>query len=266
MNRMLVVVFDNETAAEAGTRAMKRLDSEGGITLYALGVIAKAADGKVGIKQATDQVGVGTGIGLAVGSLIGLLGGPVGLAVGAVAGTLAGAIRDYWVAGVGLDFVEEAGTFLKPGKTALVAEIEEDWVIPVDSAMEASGGVVFRQSRADMLEAQYDQAIVALTTEITQLESEYQHATSEAKIKLQAKVTTAKAKLKETTQRATDKINELKLEADAKVKSLEEQISKAQGDLKSKLEDRMKLMRSGYNQRSDKLKQAWGLTKEALAA
>jgi uncharacterized membrane protein len=266
MNRMLVVVFDNETTAEAGTRALKNLDAEGGITLYASGVIAKAPDGKVSVKQATDQVGVGTGIGLAVGSLIGLLGGPVGLAVGAVAGTLAGAVRDYWVAGVGLDFVEEAETFLKPGKVALVAEIEEDWVIPVDSAMEASGGVVFRQARADMVEAQYDQAIVALKTEIAQLEGEYQHATSEAKIKLQAKVTTAKAKLEETMQHAKHKINELKLEADAKIKSLEEQITKAQGDLKAKLEHRIKLLRSGYAQRSDKLKQAWGLTKEALAA
>ena len=266
MNRMLVVIFDNETAAEAGTRAMKRLDSEGGITLYASGVIAKAADGKVSVKQGMDQIGAGTGVGLAVGSLIGLLGGPVGVAVGAVAGTLAGAIRDYWVAGVGLDFVEEAETFLKPGKVALVAEIEEDWVIPVDSAMEASGGVVFRQARADMVEAQYDQGIIALKVEIAELEGEYQHATNEAKIKLHAKVTNAKAKLEGTMQHARHKINELTLEADAKVKSLEEQIAKTQGDLKAKLETRVKVLRSGYAQRSEKLKQAWGLTKEALAA
>jgi uncharacterized membrane protein len=266
MNRMLVVVFDNETAAEAGTRAIKRLDAEGGITLYAMGVIAKAADGKVNVKQSPDQVGTGTGVGLAVGSLIGLLGGPVGLAVGAVAGTLVGALRDYWVAGVGLDFVEEAATVLTPGKVALVAEIEEDWVIPVDTAMEASAGVVFRRTRAELMQSQYDQDIVALTAEVTELEGEYEHATSEAKIKLQAKVTAAKVKLKETTRRATDKVDELKLEVDAKVKSLEAQIAKAQGDLKTKLEDRMKLLRSGYAQRSDKLKQAWGLTKEALTA
>jgi uncharacterized membrane protein len=266
MNRMLIVVFDNETAAETGTRAMKRLDFEGRITVYAMGVIAKDADGKVSIKQTPDQVGTGTGVGLAVGSLIGLLGGPVGLAVGAVTGTLVGALRDYWVAGVGLDFIDEATSFLTPGKAALVAEIDEDSVNVVDAAMEASAGMVFRRTRADLIQVQYEQDIVGLTAELVELEGDYLHATSEAKIKLQAKMTTAKAKLEETMQRANDKFKEIKLEVDAKIKSVEDQIAKAEGDLKTKLEDRMKLLRSGYAQRSDKLQQAWGLTKEALAA
>jgi uncharacterized membrane protein len=265
MNRMLIVVFDNETTAETGNHAMKRLDFEGRITLYAMGVIAKRADGTTSVLQTPDQEGIGTGVGLAVGSLIGLLGGPVGLAVGAVAGTLVGALRDYWVAGVGLDFIDEAASFLTPGKVALVAEIEDDSVNAVDAAMEASAGMVFRRTRADLVRVQYEQDIVALTSELIELEGEYKHATSEAKIKLQAKVTAAKVKLKGTMRRATDKVDELRLEVDAKVKSLEAQISKAQGDLKTKLEDRVKLLRSGYAKRSDKLKQAWGLTKEALA-
>lgn len=39
---------------------------------------------------------------------------------------MAGAVRDVWVAGVGLDFVEEPTRHLLPGKVALLAEVEQD--------------------------------------------------------------------------------------------------------------------------------------------
>jgi hypothetical protein len=86
-------------------------------------------------------------VGLALGSLVGLLGGPVGLAVGALTGTLVGAMRDIWVAGVDIDFIAQAQARLQTGKVALVAEIEEEWVVPVDTALEAVGGQVLRRSR-----------------------------------------------------------------------------------------------------------------------
>ena len=58
--------------------------------------------------------------------------GPVGMVVGAMTGTLAGAIRDFWIAGVDLDFVDEAERMLLPGKVALVAEVDEEWAVPVE--------------------------------------------------------------------------------------------------------------------------------------
>ena len=38
-----------------------------------------------------------------------------------------------------------------PEKSAIVAEIEETWVIPVDTRMEAIGGLVIRRPRAGSL-------------------------------------------------------------------------------------------------------------------
>jgi len=264
MNKLLVVVFDNEIAAEAGTRAMRRLDTEGAITLYALGVIAKAADGTVSIKQAPGPAGVGTGVGLAVGSLIGMLDGPVGLAVGAVTGGLVGAVRECWVTGVGLDFVEEAQAFLKPGKVALVAEVDEDWVIPVDSAMDGVGRVVIRRARADIEQTQYDHDVAALKAEVAALEAEYEHASGAAKNSLQGKIAAARGRLDSSHQRAKQKLGEFKLEADARIKSLDAQMAKAEGDSKARIETRMKHLRGGYAERSAKLKEACGLTKEAF--
>jgi uncharacterized membrane protein len=265
MNKMLVAVFDNETAAESGLQALRRLHSSGDITLYATGVIVKDANGQVKVKKALDPSPVGMAMGMAVGSLIGLLGGPVGMAVGAVTGTVAGAVRDFWVAGVGLDFVEEAERLLKPGKVGLVAEIEEEWIIPVDAALESAGGQIFRRTRSEMAEALFDHDIAAFKSEIKELEAEAAHATGAARVKLEAKLATAKGSLDAAVHRAKQRVDALKHEAEAKAASLKTQLSEAKEDAKSKLEDRVKHVKAAYHARGAKLSQAWGLTKEALA-
>jgi uncharacterized membrane protein len=47
MNKMLVAIFDSETAADAGLKALRKLDGTGDITLYATGVMVKDAKGKI---------------------------------------------------------------------------------------------------------------------------------------------------------------------------------------------------------------------------
>ncbi len=266
MNKLLVVVFDTEAAAEAGTRALRHLDSEGDITLYALGVISKDAKGLVSVRKAADSFGVGAGTGLAVGALIGLLAGPVGVVVGAAAGTLLGTVRDYWVAGVGPGFIEEASTFLRPGTTAVVAEVEEDWVTPVDAAMDAVGGAVIRRARMDVLQDQFDQDIGAMKTEISGLEAEYKHASGAAQTRLKARLAKTQADLAQTTLRARQKLADFGQETDHRVHAIEAQVAKAQGKVRSRLESRLEHVRTAYAERSAKLSRAWGLTKEALSA
>jgi uncharacterized membrane protein len=261
---MLVVVFDTETAAEKGVRGLRQLDAEGDISLYALGVIAKDAAGVVSVKQAADSGGSGAVTGLAVGSLIGLFGGPVGLAVGALTGTLAGALSDALTVGVGIDFVEEAGRCLQPGRVALVAEVEEDWVILVDARMEAEGGVVFRRARDDIAEARYDRDVSAFKAEITALEAEIAQSTGEAKTRLQAKIASARTRLDTTMTAASQRVEALKHEADAKLAALRAQIAKASGETRAKLEARLAQVRSAYDTRSAKLSQAWQLTRQAV--
>lgn len=265
MNRMLVVVFDTETAAEAGARALRQLNNEGDITLYALGVIAKDADGVVSLKKATDSFGLGAGMGLAVGGLIGLLGGPVGVVVGAAAGTLLGAVRDFWTAGVSIGFVEEASVVLRPGKTALVAEVEEDWVIPVDSAMETAGGMVIRRARMDVVQHQFDQDILAMKSEIRQLEGEYKHASGAVQSRLQASLAATEAELSSTTLRAKNRLAEIGQQTEVRLQAIEAQVAKAQGKARAQLEARLERVRSAYGERTAKLGQAWGLAKEALS-
>ena len=265
MNKMMVSIFDSETAADAGLQALRKLHANGDITLYAVGVLVKDAKGELTVKKSVDAEPIGTVTGLAVGSLIGLLGGPAGVAVGALTGTVVGAVRDFWVAGVGLDFVEEAEKHMKPGKVALVAEIEEEWVIPVDAALEPLGGHLFRRTRTEVAEAQYDHDIAAFKAEIKELESEAAHAGGAAKVKLQAKLTAATASLAAAVSRAKQRADTLKHEADAKAESFQLQLSQAKSDVKAKIEKRMLSVKHGYHARGAKLSRAWNLTKEALS-
>lgn len=266
MNKLLVVIFDGEAAANAGLGALRSLHDAGDITLYAAGVLVKDAQGQVSVRKSIDVAPVGTVTGLAVGSLIGLLGGPIGLAVGALTGSMVGAVRDFWVAGVGLDFIEDARTQLAPGKVALVAEVEEEWITPVDVALAAAGGHVLRRTRGDLGEWQFDHDIAAFRSEVADLESEASHAGAAAKASLQTKLDAAKSGLDGAVHRARQRVDTLKQEADAKAESLGLQLGKAKGDAKARVEDRIGKVKAGYHMRSAKLSQAWSLTKQALGA
>jgi uncharacterized membrane protein len=266
MNKLLVAVFDTETAADAGLKALRSLHTAGDITLYATGVVARDAQGALSVRKSVDTGPSSTLTGLAVGSLIGLLGGPAGVALGAATGTVAGAVRDFWLAGVGLDFIEAATRHLQPGKVALVAEVEEEWVIPVDSALDAVGGQVFRRTRADVAEAQFDHDITAFQAEIEELESEAAQAGGAAKTRIQARLATTKASLDAAVHRGRQHLDALGKEADAKAESMKLQLGAAEGDVRLRIENRMKRVKGAYHARGAKLARAWSLAKEAVAA
>ncbi len=264
MNKMLVVVFDNESAAVAGLEALRKLHAEGEITLYATGVVDKDVRGVVSVKKSMDTDPVGTVTGLAVGSLIGLLGGPAGVAVGAVTGSMLGAVRDFWVAGVGMDFIEEVDEHLQPGKVALVAEIEEEWVIPLDDALEAAGGTVLRRTRTEVAEARFDHDIAVLKSDIEALESEAVNVVGAAQSKLQTRLATARTRLDRAVLSARQRVDSIRQEADTKTESLKSQLEQARDDVRSRVADRVKRVQNGYHERGAKLSKAWELTREAL--
>jgi uncharacterized membrane protein/sporulation protein YlmC with PRC-barrel domain len=265
MDKMIVVVFDSELKAYDGSRALQELQNEGSINLYAKTVIARDAGGKVEVKQEGDMGPVGTAVGLLTGSLIGLLGGPAGLAIGAYAGTVTGMFYDLGHQTVGEDFLSEVGQSLLPGKAAVVAEVWEEWTTPVDSRMEALGGVVFRRTSEDVLDAQIERDVAALKADLAALEAERDRATGEARAKLQAKVDAAKARLQAAQDAIQARIEASQKQTEAKIKSLQEQAAKESGERKAKREARIAELKADQKRRSDLLKHAWQLTKEALS-
>ncbi|HUJ47917.1 MAG TPA: DUF1269 domain-containing protein [Rhizomicrobium sp.] len=266
MTKYIVVVFPNETKAYEGKRALGELHSEGSITVYGSAVIAKEKDGKIAVKEAVDSGPLGMGVGGLVGGLVGLLGGPVGAVLGMEAGLIVGGIADLADAGVGADFVDAVSTKLSAGKTALVAEIAEDWVTPLDTRMEALGGEVIRKWRYDFEDEQEEQAIQQDRAELARLREEWKQASAERKAKLKARVDEAQAKLDRAVKHAQKRMHQVEEEGNAKVKELQAQAAKARGDAKARIDARIAVTRTDYERRAALLKQAGELTRQAFAA
>lgn len=220
MDRMLIVVFDNETKAYEGKRALIQLDSEGSISVYGYAVVAKNADGRATIKQGDDVGPLGTLVGTTLGSLIGVLFGPVGLAIGATAGFTGGATADLYNSGVGDDFIDDVSRFLLPSKVALIAEIEEDWTTPVDTRMEAIGGIVFRRALSEVKHHVHEENVNAMKADMAQFKAEQAQAHADRKGKLQEKINQLDSKIQAQVQKAKDRRAAKEFEAQAKAKVL----------------------------------------------
>jgi uncharacterized membrane protein len=220
MDRMLVVVFDNESKAYDGKKALLQLDGEGSISVYAYAVLAKHADGTATVKQGDDSGPIGTLVGTSFGSLIGLLGGPVGLAIGATAGLAVGAAADLNNARIGEDFIDDVSKTLVPNRVAVVAEIEEDWTTPVDTRMEAIGGSVFRRALSDVKQTIHDENVAAMQADLAQMKAEHAKAHADRKAKLQEKINQLDSKIQTQLQKAKDRREALERQARAKVQVL----------------------------------------------
>ena len=225
MDRMLVVVFDNESKAYEGKKALLQLDGEGSINVYGYSVLARGADGTVTQKQGDDAGPLGTLLGTSLGSLIGLLGDPAGMAAGALGGMMGGAAVDLDNARVGADFIDDVNKVLSPNRVALVAEIEEDWTTPVDTRMEAIGGKVFRRALSEVADTVNKEDADAMKADLAQMKAEQAKAGAETKARLQEKISQLDSKIQSWEQKDRERTEAVERHAKAKLQLLKQKQS-----------------------------------------
>ena len=256
MENMLVVVFDSESKAYEGTNALSKLDREGSITVHAELVIKKNAEGKTVVLKIVDEFPISTVGGTAIGSLIGLLGGPFGVIVGATTGTLVGATSDLYRSGVSAEFVDEVSAILTPGKYAVIADISEEWITPLDLEMEKLDGLVFRTARLDVEADQLRREKAVYDMQIAQLKAEMKEAKAERKTKLQAKIDQLNKARQKKIEQANQQLEQIKKEHDRKVQALKEKVANARGDAKAAIDTRIAELNQHHQQAVAKWKNA----------
>jgi uncharacterized membrane protein len=202
MDRLLVVVFDAESKAYEAKKALHELDREDIITVFDQAVVARNKDGSATVRQIDGPTPVRTLGGTVLGALIGLLGGPVGVGLGAGLGMAAGAAMDVSNAQICEDFVEDLREKLTPEKFALVAEISEDSISPIDTRMEALGGTVYRRALKEVKRTFHDDNVAAMKADRAQLTAERAKADAERKAKLQEKINELDSKIEARIERA----------------------------------------------------------------
>jgi len=227
MERMLVVVFDNESKAYEGTKALRELDLDGSITVYAHAVVVKNPDGAIITRERDDQGPFGLLVGTALGALIGVLGGLAGVGIGGTVGLVAGGALDLHNARVGEDFIDEVAKALSPNRAAIVAEIQEEWTDPVDSRMQAIGGTVFRRALSEVKHTIHEEHLAAMKADLAQLKAEHAQAHADRKARLQEKVDQLESRLQALLQKAKERREAAELEARAKVELLEKKAAAA---------------------------------------
>ena len=235
MENMLAIIFDEESKVYQGWSALRELDKEGTIVVYADQIVQKSPDGTTVVKHADLEFPVFGAGGTAIGAVIGLLGGgPLGMAGGAacggMAGGLAGSVGDFYRAEVSAEFLDEISAALRPGKFALIADVEEKWVTPTDARMEALGASVIRTAKRS-LEAEYrTKELARLRSEIERTEAELAGARADRRAKLQARIDRLRAQLEEQLEQIEQRLEQIKSEAEAKVQAIRAKREKADAD------------------------------------
>jgi uncharacterized membrane protein len=122
MNKILVEVFDSETAAFEGMSALREFHAAGDTPLYEMTILLKDDAGKITVKQVDENAPTGRAVGIFSDGQIGILGG-VGVPIGAVVGGLAGVLFDLFRSGNSVTFVDEVSKALTSGKAAVIADM-----------------------------------------------------------------------------------------------------------------------------------------------
>jgi uncharacterized membrane protein len=255
MEKLLVAVFENEAKALEGARLLWELDREGEISVYALQTVAKEPDGSLCVIDNTEvarfpMLAAGT----AVGALIGLLGGPVGAIFGATAGAIVGLtgsiMEEAGMAGVTDEFVGDVSTALTPGKVAVIADIAEEWMTPVDTRMERIGGVVFRRSRSFVKTTQEDRDAAEHRAAIEQLKVEREKAKSGRLAKIDTKIDNLRAKLEAAVERKRIKMQLRQQRREARIQVLQTKADQAKGEVRQRQESRIAELRRDYAEKA----------------
>jgi uncharacterized membrane protein len=188
--------FDPDSNAYAALTALKELDSQGRLSVEAAAVVVRGDDGQITVKDRTGSYEfAGAAGGGLLGLLVGIIGGPLGVLVGGTYGLLVGSLFDLGEAEETESVLGRISASVRPGHTALLAEVTEQSPEVVDTAMAGLGGTVLRRPVADV-EAEIaaaEQAQLEANREATEqlLRGRHEHSKEQA----HAKVEQLKAKL-----------------------------------------------------------------------
>jgi len=150
-HNVIAVSFDNDHEAYHALTLLKELDSQQRIGVHEAVVVVRGEDGQLVEKDATESPQLaGTASGGLIGLLLGIIGGPLGVLIGGATGLMVGSLYDL------VDYEETDSALgaisssVQVGRTAVLAEVDEQSPEVVDAAMSEVGGTVLRRSVAEV--------------------------------------------------------------------------------------------------------------------
>jgi uncharacterized membrane protein len=195
---VIVTTFNEDSKAYEALARLKELAADGQIDLRDAGVVQRAADGTLHLRDdaGNEDEGFATLTGGTVGLLIGILAGPLGVLLGGALGLLAGAIVDAEDDEETDSVLEHISRSIATGETAVLADVGESGPVAVDAVMAALDGRVTRYLRIDV-EAEIAGAEEAAHKARVKARKELHHQRREATVeKVQAKLRELRERLR----------------------------------------------------------------------
>lgn len=236
---MLVAVFDDESGAQKGSRTLQDLDSAGRIDVFSIDVIQRDEHGRLAAQGSAAPGALGRAVRRFTHSVSVAFGEPD------MAETICGpetpAGRPYDVAhvGVGDDFLADVAWQLRFGASAVVAELWEQWVMPVNAHLEAIGvRAILRRPRENVAVRHIAREASALGTQLSDLEQRRARS-SGADDRLGEKLRAVEEALRAAQVRATTALADARAEHEAKTAAVRKKLAAAQGTVKVCLQARL---------------------------
>ena len=139
---VIATTFSEDSRAYEALARLKELAAEGQIDLHDAGVVERAQDGTLHVRDESgnEDDGLATLTGGTIGLLIGILAGPLGVLLGGAMGLLAGAIVDAEDDEETDSVLEHISRSIGNGETAVLADVGESGPVAVDGVMAALDG------------------------------------------------------------------------------------------------------------------------------
>jgi uncharacterized membrane protein len=151
MENVLALTFSDDSKAYEAVSTLKELDSQRQIGLAEASVVLRGEDGRVESKDEVGDTGLtGTATGGIVGLIVGIIGGPFGVLIGGATGLLIGSLFDVNDEDDTESALADMSRSVQVGRTALLAQVNEQSPEVIDTAIADLGGTVVRRSLDDV--------------------------------------------------------------------------------------------------------------------
>jgi parvulin-like peptidyl-prolyl isomerase len=165
--------------------------------------------------------------------------------------------------GMGMDFVDEVSAALTPGTAAIVADIDETWVTPVDTRLAALGGTTYRRYTGEVIDEQLERETAATRAELDDLRAQLREATGQAKANARAAIDRQRQKLEALVARIDKALDQQKAEYEARLSTLKAQREQAKEEQRQRIDARIAELKASHEARTRKLEEARRLARES---
>jgi uncharacterized membrane protein len=152
VENVALVTFDDVARPDEAMSELRRLHDERAVEVHAAAIVERLDDGRFKIRDEAEQIGVGrSSMGAGLGLMLGALAaGPVGMLLGGAVGMAVGTASDVGEAADGGVLIATVSRRIRPGSTAVVADVDEPDPNTTDSAMAAIGATLHRFTRPEV--------------------------------------------------------------------------------------------------------------------